>query len=193
VDERITISADPNDHELGFPPFSLEPHRFIDLFTVPVYHPVTWIDKGVLTHLAYDRTYAISIGRSTGLPNSGAFRIDVTGPTTPVEEMIATTKRGVLVTRFDESLQPLDFASQLFRGYTRDGLWLIENGKISKPIKNLVFTESPLFVLNNIEQLGVPQRVYHGGSKHPFSVPQPRFVPPLKVRDFSFTALTDAV
>jgi predicted Zn-dependent protease len=106
--------------------------------------------------------------------------------------MIATTKRGVLVTRLDTP-QVLDFTSQLYQGYTRDGFWLIENGKISKAIKNFAFTESPLFALNNIEQLGVPERVFHPGMSAPWMVPQPRVTPPLKVRDFSFSALTDAV
>jgi predicted Zn-dependent protease len=114
------------------------------------------------------------------------------GGTTQIDDMIATTKRGILVTRFDEILL-INFTSQLYRGYTRDGLWLIENGRITKPIKNLVFTESPLFALNNVEQLGVPQRVFHAGVPFPWAVPQPRIVPPMKVRDFSFTALTDAV
>jgi predicted Zn-dependent protease len=62
---------------------------------------------------------------------------------------------------------------------------LIENGKISKPIKNFRFTESPLFALNNLEQIGVPQRIFHPGF--------PIVVPALKVRDFSFTGLSDAV
>jgi predicted Zn-dependent protease len=191
ADARVTISADPMDPELGFPPFSLEARDPIDQFTIPVYHPVTWIDKGILTHLAYRRSDAISdMGQDLGLPNSGAFRMS--GGTTSIDEMVATTKRGILVTRFDQ-LQLLDFTSQLYRGYTRDGLWLIENGKISKAIKNLAFTESVLFVLNNIDQMGVPQRVFHPDIFDPFAVPQPRIVPALKVRDFSFTALTDAI
>jgi predicted Zn-dependent protease len=72
-------------------------------------------------------------------------------------------------------------------------LWLIENGKISKPVKNMVFTESILFALNNIDQLGVPVRVFHPEPMPIFSIPTPVMVPPLKIRDFSFTALTDAV
>jgi hypothetical protein len=49
--------------------------------------------------------------------------------------------------------------------------------------------------LNNIEQLGVPQRVFHEGfgGTGLYGFPQPVIVPALKVRDFSFTALTDAV
>jgi predicted Zn-dependent protease len=149
-----------------------------------------WIEHGVLTHLAYGREMAISKGENLGRPNSGAFRMS--GGTTTIEEMIATTKRGILVTRFDTPTL-LHFTSQLYRGYTRDGLWLIENGRISHPIKNLAFTESILFALNNVEQLGVPQRVFRGGPAEPFDVPTPAIVPPLKIRDFSFTALTDAV
>jgi predicted Zn-dependent protease len=190
MDERITITTDPMDPDLGFPPFDLNTSNGVDLFTVPVYHPVTWIDKGILTHLSYGREFAITKGQNLGLPNSGAFRMS--GGTTSVEEMIASTKRGIVVTRFDQPML-LDFRSQLHRGYTRDGTWLVENWKISKPIKNLAFTESILFALNNVEQLGVPQRVYHGGMIDPFAGPQPRVVPPLKIRDFSFTALTDAV
>jgi predicted Zn-dependent protease len=89
-------------------------------------------------------------------------------------------------------MRTLDRRSLLSTGYTRDGLWFIENGKVTHPIKNLVFTESPLFVLNKVEQLGVPQRIYHPGVSVGAN-PAPIVVPPLKVSDFSFTSLTDAV
>lgn len=196
VDPRITISADPMDPEGGFPPFNPEwigPEQFFISGTV--YHPATWIDKGVLTHLAYDRNYGVTeLGHDTGLPNSGAFRMS--GGATTLEEMITTTPRGLLVTRFD-SLLRLDHRSQLYRGYTRDGLWLIEHGKISKAVTNMVFTESILTALNSIEQLGPPQRTFHPNSPVPpfFQTrqPQPVVVPPMKIRDFSFTALANAV
>ena len=194
VDERITISSDPMDPEAGFPPFGkLDRWRSPDPFVRAVYHPVTWIEHGVLKNLAYDRSYGIgNLGLSTGLPNSGAFRMS--GGDTSIDEMISTTKRGLLVTRFDQILE-LDRRSLLFRGFTRDGLWLIENGKISKPVKNMVFTESILFALNNVEQLGHPQRTFDRGISREKSLysPMPTIVPPLKIKDFSFTALVDAV
>ena len=197
VDERITISADPMDPALGFPPFDALrwPADLIgaaEFQRTAVYHPATWIERGVLVNLAADRKYSIHrLGRPLGMPNSGAFRM--TGGTTSVAEMIRTTKRGVLVTRFDQ-VDALERKSMLYRGYTRDGLWLIENGAISKPIKNLVFTESILFALNNVEELGPPQRVFHPpDGMDPWSMPQPVIVPPLKIRDFSFTALTTAI
>jgi predicted Zn-dependent protease len=98
--------------------------------------------------------------------------------------MIATTKRGLIVTRF-WGTSMVDPFSILLTGVTRDGLWLIENGKISKAVKNLRFTESPLFAFNQVDQLGPPVPI--------FSPRLPAVVPAVKVRDFSFTALVDAI
>ena len=197
VDERVTLRSDPMDPELGFPPFNVFGLGGGDQFRdIPVYHPVTWIERGVLTNLAYDRDYGFRLGHNTGLPNEGGFRME--GGTTSLAEMIATTKRGLLVTRCDD-LVPIHFRSLLLQGSTRDGLWLVEDGKISKPVKNMVFTESILFMLNNLEQLGVPQRAFHPPSRGERWIrevempPQPVIVPPLKIKDFSFTALEDAV
>lgn len=195
IDERMTISSDPMDPELGFPSFPNFFNNANELGTA--YHQAIWIENGVLKNLSYDRRYAVDLlGRDTGLPNSGAFRIGVSGTTFSIEEMIATTKRGLLVTRLDRVAGP-DSAALLCRGYTRDGLWLIENGKISKAVKNMVFVESILFALNNVQQLGVPQRVFHRSPYGRLGVwymnPQPVIVPPCKVKDFSFTALSDAI
>jgi predicted Zn-dependent protease len=174
MDSRLTISADPMDPDLGFPPFSISGH---------IYHPVTWIQDGILKELAYFRPYGIrKLGKNSGLPNSMAFRMS--GGTTTVDEMVATTERGLLVTRFS-GLHVIDSESVLVEGFTRDGLWLVEKGKIVKPVKNFRITESPLFMLNNVEQLGAPQRVFHPEA--------PVIVPPIKARDFSFTSLSEAV
>ena len=194
VDARLTFSADPLDPELGFPPF--QGVHDLEKAIVPwtdVYHPVTWIKDGVLVNLGYDRDYATSaLGQNLGQPVQGALRM--TGGTTTVEEMIATTKRGILVTRFDrvQAIEP-GTPGLLCQGYTRDGLWLIENGKISKAIRNMRFTESITVALNNVEQLGVPQRIFHPAANRWWAQPQPMIMPPVKIRDFSFTALTSAV
>jgi predicted Zn-dependent protease len=178
VDERITISHDPTDPALGVVPFFVGQGGDIE----PV-RPVTWIERGVLTTLATERRHAITrLNENQGHPNTGSYRMS--GGTTSVEEMIQTTKRGLLVTRFS-NIRPLDAGSLLATGLTRDGLWLIENGKISKAVKNLRFTESPLFMLNSLEQLGEPVPVFNPAA--------PTIVPPLKARDFSFTSLVDAV
>jgi predicted Zn-dependent protease len=174
LDSRITLSADPMDPDLGFVPFDSLGN---------VYHAATWVKNGVLTELPYYRPYGIRVlGKNSGLPNSTACRMS--GGTTSVDEMVATTQRGVLVTRFS-NVGMTDLNSLTLSGYTRDGFWLIENGKISKPIKNMHFVESPLFVFNALEQLGAPVRIFHPSA--------PMIMPPAKVRDFNFTSLSSAV
>jgi predicted Zn-dependent protease len=88
------------------------------------------------------------------------------------------------VTRFSD-VRVLDGLTLMCSGTTRDGLWLVENGRITQPIKNFRFNESPMFIFNNVESLGVPQRV--------FGRVAPAIVPPVKAHDFNFTNLADAV
>lgn len=180
IDERITISHDPGDAALGILPD-------------PWMQPVAWFDKGVLTHLAYNRQYALqSLNANAGLRGMIGYRMS--GGTSSVDEMIATTQRGLLVTRLS-NVRLLDGQSLVATGLTRDGLWLIEHGKITKAVKNFRFTESPLFVLNSIEQLGVPVPVFRpvrNPYEQRFAV-APAIVPPLKARDFSFTSTIDAI
>jgi predicted Zn-dependent protease len=172
-DERVTLGTDPMDPEMGYVPFDYQGFP---------YRPVTWVDRGVLKELAYTRDYALSqLGHGVPLPNPYAYRMS--GGDTSIEEMIASTKRGLLVTRFN-NVNVLHGPSLLSTGTSRDGLWLVENGKIKFPVKNMRFTESPMFIFNNIAQLGKPVRVYSGN---------PTTVPPVKVLDFNFSSLADAV
>lgn len=180
MDERITVEHDPADPDLG-----ILPHAWME--------PVRWIDRGVLTNLAYDRDYALA-KLNTNTPRRDMIGYRMSGGSTSVEEMIRTTARGLLVTRFS-NVRVLDESSLLATGLTRDGLSLIEHGQISKAVKNLRFTESPLFAFSSIEQLGVPVPVFRP-VKDPYeqSAPlTPAIVPPLKIRDFSFTSTIDAI
>jgi len=180
IDERITIDHDPADPRLGILPD-------------PWMEPVTFFDKGVLTNLFYARDYALA-SLSKNAPRRGMWGYRMSGGTTSIDEMIAGTQRGLLVTRFSD-IRELDAGSLLSTGLTRDGLWLIEHGKISKAVKNLRFTESPLFMLNSIEQLGVPVPVFRPvRDAYEQQIPlTPAIVPPLKARDFSFTSTIDAI
>ena len=155
LDTRLSVSADPMDPVGGFVPFD-------QYQSGAPYVPVTWIDKGVLRELAYPRFYGLAMmGRTNEILSSGSWRIS--GGTTPVEEMIATTKRGLLVTRFHNVVER-DASSLTCTGFTRDGMWLIQDGKISKPVKNFRFTESPLFAFNRVDQIGPVQRVFSEGN-----------------------------
>ena len=106
-----------------------------------------------------------------------------------LEEMIAGTQRGLLVTRL-WYIRPVDPRTILYTGLTRDGTFLIERGKITRAVKNLRWNESPVFLLNNLEAMGRPVRVSASEDGSPGAA---IVVPPVKARDFTFTSLSDAV
>ena len=174
VDKRVTIFSDPQDPQLLAQPY--------DGQGLPLSRQV-WIENGVLKQLFYSRFWAQKQGKqATGGPNS----IKLEGGTTSMDDMIKSTPRGVLVTRL-WYLRPVDPRTILFTGLTRDGTFLIENGKISKAIKNFRFNESPLFLLNNLEALSPAVRI--GGTEQG----GPVVMPAIKAKDFNFTSLSDAV
>ena len=174
MDERISIYADPFDPQVLAQPF--------DGDGLPLGKQV-FIENGVLKTLYYSRFWAQKKGvQPTGAPTSFLM----SGGTSSVEDMIKSTERGILVTRL-WYLREVDPRTILYTGLTRDGTFLIENGKISKAVKNFRFNDSPLFLLNNLEMIGQPVRL--AGTEAGGAV----VVPPLKVRDFNFTSLSDAV
>jgi predicted Zn-dependent protease len=92
----------------------------------------------------------------------------------------------VLVTR-TWYIRMVDPQTVLLTGLTRDGTFYIENGEIKYPIKNFRFNESPVIMLNNVEEFGKPVRV------QPQEAPILMMLPPMKLREFTFTSLSDAV
>ena len=174
VDKRVTIFSDPQDPQLLAQPY--------DGQGLPLARQV-WIENGVLKQLFYSRFWAQKQGKQpTGFPTS----IKMEGGATSTDDMIRSTPRGILVTRL-WYLRQVDPRTILFTGLTRDGTFLIENGKISKAIKNFRFNESPLFMLNNLEALSPAVRI--GGTEQG----GPVVMPAIKAKDFNFTSLSDAV
>ena len=104
--------------------------------------------------------------------------------------MIKATDRGILVSRF-WYIRPTDPRTASSTGLTRDGVWLIENGKISYPLKNFRFNQSITQMLapGNVEMIGVSERV--GGSEGGGS--NSSLLPALKLKAFNFTSLSEAV
>jgi predicted Zn-dependent protease len=176
VDERVTIISDPADPDmrLGAVTGDGQPTQ-----------RVVWIENGVLRNLNYDRYWAQRQGAEpTAAP--GGFRMSGGNATT--EDLIAATERGVLVTRF-WYIRAVDPRTILYTGLTRDGTFLIENGRITRSVKNMRWNDSPIFLLNNLEALGRPVRVNADESGDGSNV----IVPPLRARNFNFTSLSDAV
>ena len=174
VDERVTLFSDPADPQLLGQPWTAE--------GLPLGREV-WIEKGVLKQLQYSRFWA---QKKNARPNGGLGAVKMEGGSASTDEMIAATPRGILVTRL-WYLRQVDPRTILNTGLTRDGTFLIENGKITKAVKNMRFNESPLFLLNNLEMLGRAERV--AGTEAGGNV----VFPTIKVKDFNFTSLSDAV
>ena len=177
VDERVTLVSDPLDPACPGATFGAD--------GLPT-NKTTWIENGVVRNLATDRYWASRQGTA---PSSTAGTLRMLGGEASMDDLITSTERGILVTRF-WYIRPVDQRTILYTGLTRDGTFLIENGKISRPIKNFRYNESPVFMLNNLEMLGRPVRVSATESGGPGTA---IIVPPIKVRDFSFTSLSDAV
>ena len=174
VDDRVTIFSDPQDPQLLAQPY--------DNQGMPLSRQV-WIENGVLKQLFYTRFWAQKQNKQpTGFPSS----IKLEGGTTSMDDMIKSTPRGVLVTRL-WYLRQVDPRTILFTGLTRDGTFLIENGRITRAIKNFRFNESPLFLLANLEAIGPAVRL--GGTEQG----GPVVMPAIKAKDFNFTSLSDAV
>ena len=166
--EKVQIISDPSNLDNPASPFA------------PDGRPrerVTWIENGVLKNLPYSRYWAQQKGVDALPPPSG---IIMQGSEQTLTDLIKGTEKGILVTRF-WYIRPVDPQTLVFTGLTRDGTFYIENGAIKYAIKNFRFNESPAAMLNNVEALGKPVRI--GGN----------MIPPMKIRDFNFTSLSDAV
>jgi predicted Zn-dependent protease len=168
VDERINIWSDPLNSEVPTGTWNGE--------GMPL-KKTKWIENGVVKNLAYGRYWAKEKGvDAVPFPPN----IIMEGGDASLEDLIKGTKKGILVTRL-WYIRGVDPQTLLFTGLTRDGTFYIENGKIKHPVKNFRFNESPIIMLNNLETLG--QQVRIDGN----------LIPYMKVRDFTFTSLSDAV
>jgi predicted Zn-dependent protease len=189
VDERVTLLTDPDD--------SPSTSGGFDGDGMPL-EKVVWIENGVVKNLAYDRFWAQKQGvKPTRAGGGGGFgggggggrSLRMLGGNATMTDMIKSTERGILVTRF-WYIRPTDPRTISFTGLTRDGTFLIENGKVTRPVKNFRFNESPIFFLNNLESLGPVVRV---NASEALGAGGATYMPALKVRDFTFSSLSDAV
>ncbi len=187
VDERVTLLSDPAD--------SPSSGGGYDGDGVPV-ERVVWIENGVVKNLNYDRFWAQKQGKEPTHSSGGGGRgfggggtLRMMGGTSSISDMIKSTERGILVTRF-WYIRGVDPRTLVNTGLTRDGTYLIENGKISHPVKNFRFNESPIFFLNNLEMLGPSMRI---NASEALGAGGSTIMPAIKVREFTFSSLSDAI
>jgi predicted Zn-dependent protease len=177
--EAITLKSDIGNSILRQSPIAADGTPLGD---------VTWVEKGVLKNLAYNAAYARRQKKPV-TPASLNNSLVMEGTNTSVEEMIKSTRRGLLVTFF-WYIRGVDNETLLNTGMTRDGLFLIENGEIAGPVQNFRWNMSPIVGYNNVTAIGrsVPMHTgesYDGGGT--------ALVPPVRIEDFLMTSVSPAV
>jgi PmbA protein len=151
---------------------------------------LTLVEAGVPRELAYARSSAHRAGvEPTGhgfpLPNEvgeAPLNIVIAGGTTMLDQMIASTERGVLVTRL-WYIREVDPYEKIMTGMTRDGTFLIEDGRVTRGLRNFRFNQGIIELLNNVEALSPSVRA---SGEEAFDM----VVPAMKVRNFNFTEVT---
>lgn len=176
-DERVNIHADPADPDapvLAWDEEGLPRDR------------VVFVEGGKVRSMRYSRYWASQNERQpTAMPGN----LIMAGGDKSTAELVASTQRGILVSR-TWYIRLVDPQTMLLTGLTRDGTFYIEDGEIKYPVKNFRFNESPVIMLNNVEEFGRPVRVSAGSGGAGGGI---TMMPPMKLRDFTFTSLSDAV
>jgi predicted Zn-dependent protease len=144
---------------------------------------VTWIEKGVVKTLSVDRHWA---AKTKTQPIAFAGSLVMSGGSGGIDELVGGTERGLLITHFFY-IRPVNPQTVELTGLTRDGVWLVEKGKIVHPVNNFRFNESPVNLLKNVEALSEAVATPGGG------LGGAMVVPGIRARDFSFTSKSDAV
>ena len=174
VDDKVTIYSDPQHPEMPTATWSGDGRP---------QERMSWINKGVVDNLYYSRYWA---NKKNAKPIPSPDGIIMEGTEASLEDLIKGTEKGILVTRL-WYIRSVDPQTLLLTGLTRDGTFYIENVKIKHPVKNFRFNESPVIMLNNLDALGKPERCVSGESG------LSALIPPMRIRDFTFSSLSDAV
>jgi predicted Zn-dependent protease len=191
--ESITLRTDPFDPRQPSSPWTGD--------WLPT-SALTYVDKGVIANLGYDRYWAEKTGKKPNGGGGGGGRggggggggfgagggggsLIMEGTDAPLEKLIASVDRGLLVTHF-WYIRGVNQQTLQNTGLTRDGLFLIENGKITTPIMNFRFNESPVRLLKNTKMVGQTARVrgLEGGMM---------VAPAIVASDFPLTSISDAI
>ncbi len=171
--EFITLRSDPFHPKLASTPWgpSLLPNERI-----------SWIEKGVVSNLFYDRFWASKAGKK---PTPFPANLVLDGQNNSLNDLISSVDRGLIVTRlwYIRVVQPKTWQ---LTGLTRDGVFLIEKGKVTGPVTNFRWNQSPAEVLQRTTMLTQPMRVTNDETGS-------NMAPALITTDFNFTSLSDAV
>jgi len=186
-DSDVTIVDDPHNKN-GFP-------LLFDFEGTPS-NKIVIIENGIARNVVYDRITAAkegrkSTGHSTGSISMGPvpMHIVMKGGRSTLKQMIEEAKKAILITRF-HYVNVVDPISVTLTGMTRDGTFLIEDGKIVSGLKNLRFTQSMVEAFNDIECISEEIDFVHSNGFYDISFPSGYFVPSVKIRNFNFSGVS---
>lgn len=173
-DGRINIYSDPWNAEI--------PASTAAQAGIPA-QKINLVKNGVLENLIYSRFWA---KKKNAEPTPGPVNLIIESGAEPtsLDEMIRDSKeKTLLISRF-WYIRTTDPRTASVTGLTRDGVWLVENGKVAEPVKNLRFNQSIIQMLasGNVEMIGAPERISSGV-----------LLPALKLKEFNFTSQSEAV
>lgn len=176
-DERISLYSNPWHPEVPGAPFAQDGIPAQKLYLVR---------NGVLETMTYTRYWAKKKDKE---PTPGPVNAILESNAAPVslEDMVKDMRKGLLVSRF-WYIRTVDPRTAAYTGLTRDGVWYIEDGKTQHPVRNFRFNQSVLQMLapGNVELIGAAERVGGPGD-------DAGLFPALKLREFNFTSLSDAI
>jgi predicted Zn-dependent protease len=175
VNKSVFLYSDPTDPIAPSVPFNSE--------GLPR-NKVIWFDGGKLVSLHSNRYWAEKTSKPIiAFPSNVVLQ----GTDKSLEQMISETDYAILVTRF-WYIRTVDPKTMLVTGLTRDGVFEIMDGKINRPVKNFRFNESPINVFKNVIDIGKSEKASTAENDNlQFSIP------PMKVTDFNFSSLSDAI
>ena len=186
----LTLRSDPAEPGLQCPPFAVATSSAGGVQSVfdngaPV-GPTTWISDGVLTELLRTRNWAERTGTQASYPIDNLI-LDGSG-TASVDELVAATKRGLLLTCL-WYIRQVDPQTLLLTGLTRDGVYLIEDGQVVGAVNNFRFNESPVDLLGRITEVG---RTEHTLPREWSDYFTRAAMPAVRVPDFNMSTVSQA-
>ena len=187
----LTLRSDPLEPGVRCAPFEIATESAAGMQSVfdngaPV-EPTAWLNEGSLADLARTRSWAARTGSAPRLL-VGNLILEQSGVTSSIEDLVANTERGLLLTCL-WYIREVDPQTLLLTGLTRDGVYLIENGKVAGAVNNFRFNESPVDLLRRASETS---RTEHTMSREWSDYFRRTKMPALRVPDFNMSTVSEA-
>ncbi|QIS07570.1 TldD/PmbA family protein [Nocardia brasiliensis] len=189
TDIPLTLYSDPRAAGLEYRPFvaTSASSQAMSVFDNGLSaERVDWIRDGVIESLIYPRATAAEFDATATVPAGNLLLTG--GSAATLDEMIARTERGLLLTTL-WYIREVDPASLLLTGLTRDGVYLVENGEVTAAVNNFRFNESPLDLLRRATEAGATEITLPREWKDWFTRTA---MPPLRIPDFHMSSVSQA-